>query len=218
MGFRDLGKSLLELGADVADRVKDRMNEHARMEDERTLFLSDWAFTGAVKTLGYSSVPDAELRAEQEAEGYRVSGKVDGKLVSALLVVRSIRLGENNLTVQVETPNGISLEARPIANFLAAVTARLFGGTWVGAKIFSVATPKGLTWDGNTARLVVDMETIPLVGKRLATVDANATIRRGVSGLLIEFDDRAVAVDVRTVLTGIVWDLLRGHLGASLRE
>jgi hypothetical protein len=215
MGFlSNLVGQATVLAEKLASGARDTVREHVRMEDPRTLFLSDWALTTAVATLGRVAVPDAELRAEQLGPGYRVTARVGGKAVSALLVFEAVRFEQGHLTLDVGTPEGIELEARPVANFFAAAIARLFGGMWLGGKIFSLVTPDDLTWDGAKATYQVALEKIPIAGMQLALIEAEARVRRGQVGLLVEFADENAATQLHTVLSGAVWELAGSLLAA----
>src|SRR5687768_17342751 len=134
MGVLELAK---EAARRIAAEARTRVGKHVSLQNPRTLFLSDWALTRALEMLGKQYAPDAELRVEQQGSGHRVSGRAGGKSVSALLVLRTIGFRAGTLTLEVETPEGVELEARPLAGFYSASVARLLGGKWLGEKLFS---------------------------------------------------------------------------------
>lgn len=210
--------SLLNLGREVAGHARDKANEHVRMEDGRTLFLSDWALSSAIGALGRRVAAAAAIQAVQDGPGYRITGKAGGKSVSALVVLQSIRFKNGRLAVEVGTPAGLELEARPVASFFLSVVGRLFGGRWLGERVFSLVKPQGLTWDGATARYEVELDSVPVAGKRLAAIEGDARVTRGTGGLLVAFDDPGVAAQVGATLSMVVWDVLREKLDGWLKE
>lgn len=202
----------------AADYAKERIAEHVRLEGPRTLFLSDRVITSAIRTLGDAVAPEAELRAEAEGPGYRVTGKVDEKSVSALVAFRSIRFEHGTLAVEVETRDGVDLAARPVANFFVGVVARLFGGMWLGEKLLSAVLPEGISWDGRVVRFRVNIENVGVAAKRLVSLEAAASVQRAPDGVLVELENENATSQVKAALVEVVWDLLREKLSRWLPQ
>jgi hypothetical protein len=161
--------------------------------DGRRLSVSDAAFCGAVRRLARALAPKLELDLEPAAGGYRVQMKSGETPLSAVLVLEAIRFERGVLRLELGTPEGVSLDSRPVVGAFAAVVGSLFGGTWAGGKLLSMGLPETLKWDGKRATLDVPIDQAPVVGRRLAAIEAVATPRRENGTMQLELDRDGVA-------------------------
>lgn len=179
--------------------------QHVRVEGRR-LSLSDAAFCKTVRTLAGAVAPQLALAIEPAEAGYRVRLNAGANAISAVVVLERLRFGRGVLRVEVETPEGVSLDSRPVVGVFAAVIGRLFGGTWAGSKLLSIGLPETLRWDGRRATLDVVIDQTRLVGKRLAAVEASATARREGGTLFLELDRDGVAQALVGALMAAAFD------------
>lgn len=196
MAWRDAGRRLL--GAAGAS-VRRLAGAHVRV-DGRRLFLSDAALCRGTVALGRLLAPEACLEVTPEPDGHLVRGLADGRPVSAVLVLERLRFEGGRLAVELGTPRGIALGSQPVVGFFAAVVARLFGGTWIGRRLLSLAGPDALVWDGAHARLSVPLDGVPLVGARLVDLRAEAVVTRADGGLWLAFDRDGLAQELAALL------------------
>jgi hypothetical protein len=189
----------------LVETVAALSGQHVRVEGRR-LSVSDAAFCKTVRGLAGVLAPQLALELEPDDAGYRVRLMAGAEPVSAVVVLERIRFERGVLRVEVATPEGVSLASRPVVGAFAAVVGRLFGGTWAGGKLLSLSLPETLRWDGKRATLDVAIDQAPLVGQRLAALEANATARREGGMLVLELDRDGVAQAIVGALMAAAFD------------
>lgn len=92
-----------------------------------------------------------------EADGYRARGSVRGREVGVLLVPRRLQWAAGQLSVQADTPGGVTSFDRSFATACVVAFATLFGGTAVVDLLTRPLTPAGVRWDGNSLTWETDI-------------------------------------------------------------
>lgn len=212
MGWRDLVDRARTAGARVTDDVLRRASPHVRL-GARRVFVSDAALHGSITMLARARAPELALVLEGRPEGHLLRVNAGGKPLSALLVLQRVRLAGGRVRLELDTPEGITLEARPLAAFFATSVARLFGGTGAARAVFSLGTPEGLTWDGHRAVYEAPLDGVSFLGVRVGELDLDAAVTRASDGVWLVFDRDGVARDVAGVLFRSTLERFAGNRG-----
>jgi hypothetical protein len=161
--------------------------------DGRTVLVSDAALERALALVGRAAGPGASLRPEPRA--VRAADAAVGACAGVAL--ERIELGGGRIRVELRAP-GAAADQRALAAVLAALLARLLGGTW-GRRPLGAGADGLVTWDGDRARV-----ELPLARgarpHRPGGVEGIATVERGEGGLRLSFDRDGVAAEVRDAL------------------
>ncbi len=190
-------QALLEKAEDLVAKskeatrsIQEKFLDRCLRVDRRTKTLSicDEVLLPGLRQLAVLKAPEASVTIEPTESGFLVSALVRGKRVSSLLELKRVSYVAGEVEVEVATPEGATMEGRPVAQLFAALTSKLFGGTWLGLKLLSARLPSQLTWDGRKATLRTDLDAKGGVPPELMQLSATATVTRADAWTHFTFD------------------------------
>lgn len=155
-GLRSLAQRAGELAQRVGDvalaplrKAAERFGDHVKIDlERRRLYVADALIARFVRE-GAQLADDLVIEDfAWDAEAYLCRARHGARTYVGHLRVETARYSHGDVTVEGATPGGVAIEQARVETWLLSQFVRLFGGTGVARKVFSFATPPGVTWDG----------------------------------------------------------------------
>lgn len=206
MGWKDAVADLARLAQEHAGRLRERatdaIGQHLRFDDaRREAALSDDLVARVLEGVAGG---DGTLTVAPRDTGYDVRLRGASGAIAVHLVPAAIRLRDGGATIELLTPEPVTLDGRPVATWLVRLVARLLGGTRLARRLLSSRLPPSVQWDGVRAVHAVTADAARSVAMLRSAPAVDGTLAREPGWLRIAVADAGQ------------YGALKRHLGASL--